>query len=145
ISLLNFYFIFSVLDILLSIVIVLKNLFIKNLKRKIFAIMYPVFVPAPIPVSSRPTHSVVYTRPRYYYYQPHRTTVLVGDLPDDFLRVPILPASSQEEQDRAAAIHLQNQIIAQSRQPQVSGRYEISVVNAVLNKNYGLSRMDPLC
>ncbi|KAB7502469.1 hypothetical protein Anas_09249 [Armadillidium nasatum] len=105
--------------------------------------MYPVFVPAPIPVSSRPTHSVVYSRPRYYYYQPHRTTVLVGDLPDDFLRVPILPASSQEEQDRAAAIHLQNQIIAQSRQPQVSGRYEISVVNAVLNKNYGLSRMDP--
>lgn len=51
----------------------------------------------------------------------------MGDLPDDFLRVPILPASSQEEQDRAAAIHLQNQIIAQSRQPQVSGRYEVSV------------------
>ena len=50
---------------------------------------------------------------------------MLGPLPEDFLRVPNSNIQTQEEQDRAAAIHLQNQIIAQARTP-IVGRLEVS-------------------
>lgn len=71
-----------------------------------------------------------------------RKQVMLGNLPSDFLRVTPTQAQSQEEADRAAAMHLQQQMIAQSRQSTV-GRLQVSLVSAVLNKNYGMTRMDP--
>lgn len=67
---------------------------------------------------------------------------MLGGLPNDFLRVTPTQAQSQEEADRAAAMHLQHQMMTQSRQA-VVGRLQISVISAVLNKNYGMTRMDP--
>lgn len=51
--------------------------------------------------------------------------VMLGSLPNDFLRVAPTQAQSQEEADRAAAMHLQQQMIAQSRHSAV-GRLQVS-------------------
>lgn len=90
----------------------------------------------PIPVN---------TGRRYNYYvqhqvQPTNTGVMLGTLPNDFLRMPPSQAQTQEEVDRATALHLQHQMM----QPQQAvGRLQMTVVSAVLNKNYGMTRMDP--
>ncbi|KAK7069219.1 hypothetical protein SK128_011838 [Halocaridina rubra] len=74
--------------------------------------------------------------------EERRKQVMLGTLPNDFLRVTPTQAQSQEEADRAAAMHMQHQMMAQSRQALV-GRLQVSIVSAVLNKNYGMTRMDP--
>ncbi|XP_015908429.1 toll-interacting protein isoform X2 [Parasteatoda tepidariorum] len=73
--------------------------------------------------------------------EERRKQVLLGELPSDFLRVTPNTISSltQEQQialDEQAAIALQHAST-------ISGRLTISVIEAKLNKNYGLTRMDP--
>lgn len=96
--------------------------------------VFPFFIPIPIPLNMCSQR-----RWRGYQEQP---VVMLGSLPNDFLRVAPTQAQSQEEADRAAAMHLQQQMIAQSRHSAV-GRLQVSIVSAVLNKNYGMTRMDP--
>ncbi|CAL1298176.1 unnamed protein product [Larinioides sclopetarius] len=69
-----------------------------------------------------------------------REQVMLGELPDDFLRVTPLTSEQQLSLDEQAAIALQHQFTVASA---VSGRLTITVVEAKLNKNYGLTRMDP--
>jgi toll-interacting protein len=63
-------------------------------------------------------------------------------LPPDFLRLGSRNAQSQESLDRQVAFALQQQ---QACVPAVniSGRLSITVAQAKLVKNYGLTRMDP--
>lgn len=99
--------------------------------------MFPLFIPIPIPIRTG--------RGTVYYVQNHtvppNTSVMLGTLPNDFLRMPQVP-QNQEEADHAAALHLQHQMLAQTPQ-QAVGRLQMTVVSAVLNKNYGMTRMDP--
>ncbi|KAG7178038.1 toll-interacting protein B-like isoform X2 [Homarus americanus] len=73
--------------------------------------------------------------------EQRRKQVMLGTLPNDFLRVAPTQIQTQEEADRAAAMRLQHQMYAQS-QPNV-GRLQMTIASAVLNKNYGMTRMDP--
>lgn len=83
-----------------------------------------------------------------------RSQVMVGDLPSTFLRVP----TNEEIQDQMAKDSELAQRIAQEemssyRQTQAqqqsqamyANRLIISIVEAKLNKNYGMTRMDPFC
>ncbi|PRD23771.1 UNVERIFIED_CONTAM: Toll-interacting protein [Trichonephila clavipes] len=72
--------------------------------------------------------------------EERRKQVMLGELPDDFLRVTPLTSEQQLSLDEQTAIALQHQFTVASA---VSGRLTISVVEAKLNKNYGLTRMDP--
>ncbi|GIY11440.1 toll-interacting protein A [Caerostris darwini] len=69
-----------------------------------------------------------------------RQQVMLGELPEDFLRVLPLTAEQQVSLDEQTAIALQHQYTVASA---VSGRLTISIIEAKLNKNYGLTRMDP--
>lgn len=65
-------------------------------------------------------------------------------MPNDFLRISASVQQQQEAADRQAAIALQQQITG--GQPFVSnliGRLSVTVAQAKLAKNYGISRMDP--
>ncbi|XP_076035269.1 toll-interacting protein-like isoform X2 [Oratosquilla oratoria] len=75
-------------------------------------------------------------------HEEWRKLVVLGDLPDDFLRPMATPQQTQEQSDHETAMHLQQQMIAQARAP-VVGRLQVTLVSAVLNKNYGMTRMDP--
>ncbi|XP_067950662.1 toll-interacting protein-like [Watersipora subatra] len=76
--------------------------------------------------------------------------VVVGDLPQDFLRVTS-PAQSPEQQqinnDEMTARMLQSQQMAyggmQGMPTNVTGRLSVTLAQAKLNKNYGLTKMDP--
>ncbi|KAG0713465.1 Toll-interacting protein [Chionoecetes opilio] len=70
-----------------------------------------------------------------------KNQVMLGTLPNDFLRMPQSRAQTQEEVDHATALHLQHQMMTQPQQ--AVGRLQMTVVSAVLNKNYGMTRMDP--
>ncbi|RNA24367.1 toll-interacting [Brachionus plicatilis] len=71
-------------------------------------------------------------------------------LPDDFLRV-ITNQNVQTNQDYTLARQLQNELNRQMESPVlyeqnadlIRGRLQIDFVEAKLNKNYGLTRMDP--
>jgi toll-interacting protein len=75
-----------------------------------------------------------------------RNQVMVGDLPSDFLRTG--PPLTQEQEDERIARILQAQqqagvnVISAAN---FAGRLSISVVQAKLTKNYGLTKMDPYC
>ncbi|XP_012936924.1 toll-interacting protein [Aplysia californica] len=76
-----------------------------------------------------------------------RNQVMVGELPTDFLRTG--PPLTQEQEDERIARILQaqqqagmNHVVTASN---FAGRLSISVVQAKLTKNYGLTKMDPYC
>lgn len=72
------------------------------------------------------------------------------NLPDDFLRV-ISDEIAQANQDYTLARKLQTELNHQISSPLwleqgpelIRGRLQIDIVEAKLNKNYGLTRMDP--
>ena len=49
---------------------------------------------------------------------------MLGTLPNDFLRMPQSRVQTQEEVDRATALHLQHQMMAQPQQ--AVGRLQVS-------------------
>lgn len=73
--------------------------------------------------------------------------LLVGELPGDFLRVDTTPTTGSQSQisvDEQTAIALQQQLSgAAFTTAQAVGRLSISVIQAKLVKNYGVTRMDP--
>ncbi|XP_077291407.1 toll-interacting protein-like isoform X2 [Arctopsyche grandis] len=73
---------------------------------------------------------------------------MLGPLPGDFLQLssdPTSRAAQQEAADRQAALALQQQFIPQmaAGAGAATGRLSITVVQAKLVKNYGMTRMDP--
>lgn len=76
-----------------------------------------------------------------------RSHVMVGELPSDFLRISSTPQQQQSLADERVAQILQAQQQAgyYSVPANIKGRLNISIVQAKLTKNYGLTRMDPYC
>jgi len=99
-----------------------------------------------------------------------RKQVMVGDLPPDFLRIMITPQQAQCAQDAHTARMLQYQqnsmeighqmqhhpaaqyptvlpgsVGASAGGAQMAGRLSLTIVEARLTKNYGMTRMDPYC
>ncbi|XP_065159862.1 toll-interacting protein-like [Atheta coriaria] len=73
-----------------------------------------------------------------------RNRVFLGDLPDDFLRITASIQQQQEAADRQTALALQQQFVSsQTLTPNIVGRLGITVAQAKLAKNYGMTRMDP--
>ncbi|CAG5134160.1 unnamed protein product [Candidula unifasciata] len=75
-----------------------------------------------------------------------RNQVMVGELPSDFLRTGIPLTQEQEDERIARILQAQQQagvnVVSASN---FAGRLSISVVQAKLTKNYGLTKMDPYC
>lgn len=91
-----------------------------------------------------------------------RSQAMVGDLPQDFLRIMITPQQAQCAQDAHTARMLDFQQNAHFTHPTPAhpaahyahtlpggttmvGRLNITIVEARLTKNYGMTRMDPYC
>ncbi|KAL1509770.1 hypothetical protein ABEB36_004455 [Hypothenemus hampei] len=76
-----------------------------------------------------------------------RNRVLLGPLPANFLRLNVSPLEQQEAADRQTAIALQQQYSGgiSHHTTVFLGRLSITIAQAKLVKNYGLSRMDPYC
>lgn len=76
-----------------------------------------------------------------------RSHVMVGDLPGDFLRINGTAQQQQCYADERVAQILQAQQQAgyYAMPANIKGRINISIVQAKLAKNYGLTRMDPYC
>jgi toll-interacting protein len=80
--------------------------------------------------------------------EERRKRVYVGDLPKDFLRLDVVSLDSstgrlqQEAADQQAAMALQ-QTLSCTQGDRDRNRLNITIVQARLIKNYGLTRMDP--
>jgi len=84
--------------------------------------------------------------------EERKQRALLGPLPQEFLRIPIEEEpSNSEDKDHQMALALQRQMdLREQRQhaPQrldknVTGRLTITIAEAKLSKNYGVTRMDP--
>lgn len=72
--------------------------------------------------------------------------MLLGPLPDDFLSVNVSAQEQQEAADRQTALALQQQYSGVTTYiPNHAGRLSITLAQAKLAKNYGMTRMDPYC
>jgi toll-interacting protein len=84
--------------------------------------------------------------------EERRQRALLGPLPEAFLRIPIEAGPiSEEDKDRQMALALQKQLDFREQRHQapqrldknVTGRLTITIADARLTKNYGVTRMDP--
>lgn len=73
----------------------------------------------------------------------------MGTLPSDFLRIvqssgeAVNDQQRQEAMDAEAAMALQQQLVGVPYASNPMGRLTLTIVQAKLNKNYGMTRMDP--
>ncbi|XP_015520136.1 toll-interacting protein A [Neodiprion pinetum] len=77
-------------------------------------------------------------------YDDWKKRAFLGPLPHGFLRVEESPRQQQEAADQQAALALQHHL--QSAPPVVAarmGRLSVTITQAKLVKNYGMTRMDP--
>jgi len=82
-----------------------------------------------------------------------RQKAVIGPLPESFLRIPGIEDEpmTAEDRDREMAVALQQQLTVEQAEggagavggTNVVGRLTITVVEAKLSKNYGVTRMDP--
>ncbi|CAH1798687.1 unnamed protein product [Owenia fusiformis] len=74
-----------------------------------------------------------------------RSRVMVGDLPPDFLQIPMSPSQQQVMADEQTAQYMQAQQSFSYVPGNVQCRLSITVSQAKLAKNYGITKMDPYC
>ncbi|XP_072165096.1 toll-interacting protein-like [Diadema setosum] len=76
-----------------------------------------------------------------------RSQVIVGQLPDDFLRLGGAQSETQQQinQDEQTARAMQYGAVNTQSPGAYVGRLSITIAQAKLAKNYGISRMDPYC
>ncbi|XP_067676061.1 toll-interacting protein-like [Haliotis asinina] len=74
-----------------------------------------------------------------------RNQVMVGELPNDFLRISGQPTQMMEDERIAQILQAQQQAGVGMMPANIAGRLSITVVQAKLAKNYGLTKMDPYC
>ncbi|XP_049791706.1 toll-interacting protein-like [Schistocerca nitens] len=73
-----------------------------------------------------------------------RKRVFVGALPPDFLRISTDTRQQQQESaDQQAALALHHQMVGMTYAQNTTGRLSITIGQAKLVKNYGMTRMDP--
>ncbi|GAB6031432.1 hypothetical protein CHUAL_009206 [Chamberlinius hualienensis] len=74
-----------------------------------------------------------------------RSRAVLGELPEDFLRLSPATRQLQEAADHQTAVMLQQNLAGAFQPMSTIGKLNITIVQAELVKNYGVTRMDPYC